>query len=146
MTPGSLSNGGSMHQKQPPAKVAFAEPVLLAGEGLWASLSHGNTNTMQTARQGITRWTVDTDIRSSLDARITGNRNDRRESYGDRKQHWANPGYTDEKENIPREGRSWPPQKHFEPDVVPYVPNTKEQQKVSAFPHFRATGRDANRG
>ena len=25
MTPSSLSNGGSMHQKQPPAKIAFCE-------------------------------------------------------------------------------------------------------------------------
>src|SRR6266536_2995820 len=78
MTPGSLSKGGSIHQKQPPAKVAFAEPVLLADGGLWAELSHGNTKAMHTVRQGITRWIVDTDIRSSLDARVTENRDNGR--------------------------------------------------------------------
>jgi hypothetical protein len=31
VTPGSLSKGGSMHQKQPPAKIATAWPGGMAG-------------------------------------------------------------------------------------------------------------------
>jgi hypothetical protein len=34
ITPGSLSNGGSMHQKHPPANVAFA--VVALGAAFWA--------------------------------------------------------------------------------------------------------------
>src|SRR4030095_15976727 len=65
-TPGSLSNGGSMHQKQPPAKMAFAESVPLAGVCCWAYVSHGTPKRASTARKPIIRWTLNLDMCFSL--------------------------------------------------------------------------------
>src|SRR5215211_7793069 len=55
-----------MHQKQPPAKVACAELVPLAGACCWAYVSHGAPKRASTARKPIIRWTLNLDMCSSL--------------------------------------------------------------------------------